>query len=274
MKGWWLLVWWIWFPLWSFAIGERVPAGARSVSMGGTGVAEQDIWAMFHNPGGLAGLKQFSAGIAADNRFLLSAITREHLALALPFRFGVTALAFSRFGNPLFRELLTGIAFARNFGEKFSAGIRFDYLCQQTAIRDKPLNLFSFGIGMIFYPHPDLGLGLHAMHPYPVTVSERPPEYLPFTMTMGLTWKLSASLRLAAEAEKNFQTPLSLKAGAEYCIGKLVTARLGFSTAPVEFTFGAGIRSRQVTFELASRYHPVLGFSPAASLVYRIKKRK
>lgn len=274
MNRWWLMGWWVLFPFSIFAIGERIPAGGKTAATGGTGVAEYDLWAVFHNPGGLAGLESLSAGIATDNRFLLSAISRQHLAVAIPFRIGVTALAVSRYGNPLYRELLTGIAFARHFGRKFSAGIRFDYLSQSTAIRDKPLNLFSFGLGMTFYPRSNLGFGLHVLHPYPIAIAEYPPEYLPVTLTMGLSWQVSASLRLAAEADKNFHTPLSVKAGAEYRVGKLVMARLGFSTAPLEFSFGAGIRSGQITFELASRYHPILGFSPAASLIFQTKKRK
>lgn len=256
-----------------FAIGERFPSGAKSISMGGTGVAEKDIWALYHNPGGIAGIGQLSAGIASDNRFLLSALSRQHLAIVIPFRIGVTGLAVSGYGNSLYREVVAGFAFSRNFGEKFSAGIRFEYLSERTAVRDKAINLFSFGIGMMFCPRDDLSFGLHVVHPYPVKVSDQPPEYLPVTMTLGLTWELSASLRLSAEAEKDFQAPLSVKAGAECRLGKLFTVRLGFSTAPFEFTFGAGIQRGQVTFDIASRYHPILGFSPAASVAYRIKKR-
>ncbi len=47
------------------------PAGARSMSMANSTVALVDVWSFHHNPAGLAFVKNVSAGLSYENRFLL-----------------------------------------------------------------------------------------------------------------------------------------------------------------------------------------------------------
>jgi hypothetical protein len=116
-----------------------------------------------------------------------------------------------------------------------------------------------------------LWLGVQLLNPIPVVVTNSPKEHLPSTFCIGMNYRFSESFSGLIEFEKDFNNPLIIRTGAEYHFSKPAYVRIGMSTSPVSFTFGAGLEFGRFRFDIASGYHQELGFSPSGSIIYTFR---
>jgi hypothetical protein len=86
---------------------------------------------------------------------------------------------------------------------------------------------------------------------------------------MGVQYDFSQKVRIALEAEKDLIMPPVFKGGVEYYPAKIFAIRVGVGTAPFHADLGLGLNLKNFHFDIAGSVHPVLGFSPKASLAYR-----
>jgi len=87
-----------------------------------------------------------------------------------------------------------------------------------------------------------------------------------------MSYTFSPAFLAVIEAEKDMNSKLIIKAGAEYHFARSFFARLGISTNPTLFTFGFGLEFGRFTLDFSSGYHPVLGFTPSGSLIFSFQK--
>ncbi len=254
-----------------YPAGERVPAGARAQAMGGASVASGDFWALFNNQAGTAWFTGIHIGMSFENRFLLPALTQEYLGLAVALKAGTFGIAVNRFGNNQYNELKAGLSFSRKFGHKFSVGVQLHYLRLSINHDYGNKNLISCEIGLMYQAGKHLWLGVQLLNPIPVVVTDSPAEHLPSTFCIGMVYQFSDSFSGLIETEKDFNNPLIIRTGAEYHFARPAYVRVGMSTSPVSFTFGAGLEFGRFRFDIASGYHQALGFSPSGSIIYTFK---
>jgi len=255
----------------SFSAGERIPAGSRSLAMGGASVALCDIWSLDNNQAGAAWLKGTTAGMGFENHFLLKELMYEQAALAIAMKAGIFGFVVHRFGNSQYSELKAGLSFARKFGKYFSAAVQLDYL--RVRIRDQygNKNLISCEIGLMYQADRHLNFGFQLVNPVPVRITEHPAERLPTYICIGLSYRFSGEFLATGEVEKDLDHPLTYRTGLEYHFAAPAFARIGFSTGPVSFTFGFGLVFGRFQIDMASEYHQALGFSPSGSVTYSFK---
>src|SRR4051812_4058526 len=98
----------------SLSAATNYPVGARSSAVANASVTYSDLWAAFNNQAGLAQLKNMSAGVYYENKFLLSDLSLRSFAFAVPVKkTGVFALSASVFGFSLYSEQKASIAYAK-----------------------------------------------------------------------------------------------------------------------------------------------------------------
>jgi hypothetical protein len=251
-----------------FPAGERTPAGARATAMGRASVAQTDCWAVCNNQAGTAWLKGINAGVGFENRYLIKELGFEYLGMVFPTKAGTFGLVFNRFGNTQYNELKAGLCYARKFGKHFSAGVLIDYLRIHIEDGYGNKNLVSAEIGLLYQADRHVSFGVQVLNPVPVKITSQPGEQLPSIICIGFSYRFSKEFLVALETEKDLENPLIFRIGAEYHFAGIAYARIGVSTHPVVFTFGAGLKFGKVTLDVASEYHQVLGFSPSGSLLY------
>lgn len=251
-----------------YTAGERIPAGGRSLAMGGASVTLCDLWSLGNNQAGAAWLKGGSAGMGFENRFLLKDLMYEQLGVAVSWKAGTFGLFMSRFGNNLYNEMKAGLSYARKFGKSFAAGVQIDYLRIHITDDYGNRNLVSCEIGLMYHAGRNLVIGVQVLNPVPVKITEHPSELLPSTMCAGLSYEFSDAFLATVEVEKDLVNTPTFRAGAEYHFAKPMYARIGLSTNPVSFSFGFGLKYGKLTIDMASGYHQALGFSPAGSIAY------
>lgn len=248
-------------------------AGARGAAMGDAAVTFSDINSAFSNQAGLAFLEGISFSLGADRRFLTSEISSYSLAFAYPMKkAGTVGLAMNYYGFSGYNEQRIGLSYARKLSEKVSLGAQFDYLGFSIPEYGNK-SIFTFELGVQAQLIENLTIGAHIFNPIRQEVV--PDEKVPTVFRLGAAYTPNQQLVISGELEKDIDFKMQFKAGLEYYIIDILALRAGISTNPTANSFGLGLKLKNgFKMDLATNYHYVLGFTPAISLSYDIKKKK
>lgn len=161
------------------------------------------------------------------------------------------------------------LQYGRRFGKLILAGASVEAL-RVSAQEYGSATAFSFGLSALANPLPGLWLGARVQNPLQMELAGQP---MPTVMRIGAAWQASKTLVVLAESEKDTDRPLQIKAGIEYHPVRLLTLRIGIRTKPARLGFGAGLRlAKNLAVDTGVEWHPVLGLTPAAMLVWRKNK--
>ena len=251
-----------------FGANDNFPIGARQAAMSNASVCLSDVWSVHHNQAGLAYLKNISLGFNTENKYLNKNLAIHSFVLALPVNMGVFGFNLSYFGFDKYNESKIAISYAKSFGDKFSAGIQFDYL--NTYIDDNFGNQGTAVIeaGIIAKPIENLTIGAHIYNPTHAQISKSTDEKVPTIFKIGLAYKFYENTIICIENEKDIDFDPIYKIGIEYHIVKNVLLRTGLSTNPGRFSFGVGYIFRKFSADIAFSRHEIFGMTPDFSIDY------
>ncbi|MFN0037629.1 MAG: hypothetical protein ACKVUS_21410, partial [Saprospiraceae bacterium] len=90
-------------------------------------------------------------------------------------------------------------------------------------------------------------------------------------LRIGAAWQTSSLLIFLAEVEKSLERNAQIKAGFEYRPVDVLVIRAGVRTGgTTRVGFGAGVRLKNgLALDFGSEWHPTLGITPAAMIVWR-----
>ncbi|MCF8278729.1 MAG: hypothetical protein K9J17_18525 [Flavobacteriales bacterium] len=251
------------------------PIGARSAGMANASVALTDIWAVHHNQAALVGLEQAGVAVYYENRFLLSEMNLQGATAVLPTqRLGVFGLSYSRFGNKLYNQSRYGLSYGKKLFKFLSVGLQLSYLNTTIAENYGSRHSFIAEIGLLSQVTSRLRIGFHAFNLTRTKLADAYDERVPMNFRLGAQYDFSQKVRIAVEAEKDLELPAVFKMGIEYYPAKIFAIRVGIGTQPFHADFGLGLNMKNLHFDIAGSIHPVLGFSPKASLAYRFNTFK
>lgn len=256
-----------------FAIGEDSPIGGRSAGMANSSVTLNDFWSIHHNQAGLTGIKNFSAGIYYEDRFGLKNMGLKAGAVVIPTKTaGVFGVSMTYFGYSQYNESKIGLAYAKSFGEKFSAGVQLDYLSTHIAENYGNKSAIAGEIGLRFQINQKLCIAGHIFNLNMAKIAEYNDERIPTVARLGLSYAFSDKIIVTAESEKDIQYNPVLKAGLEYHPIDMLYFRTGISTNPVLNAFGFGLVFKNFKLDFATSYHQTLGFTPQFSIIFNATK--
>lgn len=247
--------------------------GSRSAAMGNASATSTDFWSVHNNQAGMAYYDHIAAGIYYENRFITKELGLKCFSLVVPVKkAGSFGLNVSNFGYSQYSETKIGLAYAMPFGEYVSAGVQLDYLYTHIGDIYGNKGVVTFEAGIRAKIIKNLYIAAHIFNPIQVKIADYNKERIPLIFKIGMSYAFSDKAVVAAEVEKNMNYKPSFKAGVEYHVIKPLFIRLGISTAPVSYAFGFGVDFYRFRIDVSSSVHPVLGFTPQASLIYNIKK--
>ena len=251
-----------------FASGENWAIGGRSAGMANASVTLNDLWAIHNNQAGLSEIKNISAGIYYENLYGLKELGLKSGAAVLPTKSGVFGISLSYFGYSQYNENKIGLAYAKSFGNKFSAGIQLDYLSTHIAENYGNTSAIAAEIGLLYKINKKINIGAHVYNPTRTKIADYNDERVPTTFRLGLSYLISEKLIVAFESEKDIQYKPSFKAGFEYHAVKQFYFRAGISTNPILNSFGFGLEFKNFNLDFATSYHQALGFTPQVSIIF------
>lgn len=262
----------LFIPFTTFGSGENYLIGARSAGMAHASVTLSDLWSAHHNQAGLAGVKTISGGVFYESRFLLPELGLKGGAVAIPVGEGTFGLNISSFGYSKFSESKYGLAYARNFGEKFSAGIQMDYLHVRIGEEYGSKGAFAVEAGVQAKLTDELTIGAHVFNPNRAKIADYEDERMPTIMRVGLNYEFSDKVFVVLETEKDIDHKPVVRAGMEYQPAEILYFRIGVASNPFLTSFGFGLNIKeQFKLDFATSYHSTLGYSPQISLSYSLK---
>lgn len=249
------------------------PNGGRSSAMANASVALSDGWSVHNNQAGMASLRRPEACIFIDNHYLLKELNYEAIALNLPCRLGVFGSSIEYSGNAAFNSSLLGLAYARKFGQQFSAGIQLDLLQTKLSENYGSHLTGTFEAGLQLELTNSLVLGAHLFNAPHIRLGTYNDERIPCVMNAGICYSYSGNFLLTAEVRKSSDCPTEVLTGLEYRFFNKGLARIGIASSPFRYSFGTGYRMGHLSIDISSTYHTILGFSPQASIQYAFGKQ-
>jgi len=160
---------------------------------------------------------------------------------------------------------------ARNFDNKFSAGLQFDYFMIDFPEQSRSRGTFFIEFGLLFQPKRNLSFGLHIFNPSNASIeSLNFISHLPFIATAGLVIKPSDHFLIANGVEYSVNNLLNISLGIEYQFSEHFFLRCGLSGEPVHHSAGIGYKWNTFTIDFAMMHHENLGYTPSFSLTLNL----
>jgi len=225
-----------------------------------------DAFSFQGNQAALAAVKNVSAGVYGERKFMLAELSQYNACVALPTSSGNYGFAASYAGSPLYNESQVGIAYGRRMG-KLDAGVQFNYYSLKIAGYGSAGSV-NFEAGAIAKVTDRLNTGFHIYNPAGSRLGENGEERLPAIYSAGFGYDLSSRFFLCAQVEKMEDQPVSLNTCMLYCFAGKLFARAGISTGTTSFFFGTGFLWNDLRVDVTAGLHQQLGFSAGLMLIY------
>ena len=254
-----------------YSIGNQNQVGAREVSLGNASVALISAFSVFHNQAALAWMKRLT--IATDYRqpYLIEGFAEKSLAAVIPTPVSNFAFGIQQKGIQGYSESRFGFAMAKKLGERFSAGLQFNYFMVDFPEQGRNRGAFLVEIGLMFQTTDKVTVGLHIFNPGRASIeSLNLKSNLPAGATTGIALKLSGNLLFAGAFTYCIDNPLNINMGVEYQFHDCFFLRGGLSAKPIRHSAGVGYRIRFCSIDLAFVHHETLGYTPSLSLTLNL----
>src|ERR1035437_3613600 len=263
-----IICFFIFSPLLSLAGKDGDPAGAAQAGTGSISVFTTGIWSTHNNPAGLAKLMNPVIGLYIENRFLIKELFFNVGSFALPVKNGCFGIAISHLRLGQYTNTFTGLAYGRQFGERFSAGVRFDCYHVSFGKEYESGTAVSFDAGIQWEISENVSLACNVFNPTRVKLLKLSDEQIPSIIRTGISYKPIPELVMLTEIETTSGSDLNIAFGMEYSFENKLFIRAGLGLNSSKFSFGFGYVYSQFTIDVAASWHQLLGFTPQASLAY------
>ncbi|HLG39638.1 MAG TPA: hypothetical protein VI461_08215 [Chitinophagaceae bacterium] len=248
----------------------RRSLAAPYIGLGAYSLNHTDAFSFTSNQASLAQLKNASAGVYAERRFMLNELASYNGATVLPTRSGNFGLKAGYSGFIDYNETQLGLAYARSLGSKVDAGVQFNYNGVRISGYGSAAAI-SFEAGTVFHITEKLHTGFHVNNPVGGKFGKEQQEKLPSVYTAGFGYEASEKFYFGAELIKEENQEVNVDAGLQYQFIPLLLARAGVSSSTSSVWFGLGFSFKSLRLDVTSSYHPQLGISPGLMLLFNFK---
>jgi hypothetical protein len=257
-----------WFA--GFSQITRRPVASPYIGLGAYSISHADVFSFTSNQASLAQLKNISAGVYGERRFLLSELNYYTAAVALPTSSGNFGIQTGYFGFSDYKETQIGLAYGRKLGSKLDIGVQFDFNSLQIAGYGNS-SAINFQIGTIMHLSEKLHAGFHAYNPVGGKFGKDNQEKLASVYTAGMGYEASEKFFVSAEIQKEENKPVSVNAGMQYKFLQQLLVRGGISSATSVVYAGVGLQLKSFRLDITTSHHPQLGVTPGLMLVFSSK---
>lgn len=250
------------------------PVIPSSVSIAGTSVSDVGSFTAFGNPANTGYVSDIDFSFQYENRYFLPELSTKSINFVLPAGFVNTSFSASYFGYSYYNEILVGVGFSKNFSDKFSMGLQFDYMTTYFASSNKYHGALFPQIGLNVKLTPDLHLGFSTFNPFQTNIKTAYNEKrIPSIFSLGSEYYFSPELVVRVQLDKEISSNYRLASGLEYSMLDFLTIKMGAYHADYLVPC-LGFKSEfdSFTFHLNGELHPLLGMVTVASVRYSFKK--
>jgi hypothetical protein len=249
----------------------RQPVSAVYVGLGAYSTAHTDAFSFTNNQAALAQIKNTTAGIYGERRFMLTETSVYAAALAIPSSLGNFGVNIKYLGFKNFNESQLGLAYGRSLGKAVDIGVQFNYYGYRVPGYNSASTV-TIEAGALLHLTDKLHAGIHVYNPVGGGFNKTD-EKLTAAYTVGLGYDASDKFFVSAELVKEENFPVNLNAGVQYHFAKQFFARAGVATATSAAYAGLGLGWSNLRLDITGSYHPQLGISPGLLLMIQMGKK-
>ena len=249
----------------------RRPVAAAYTGLGAYSLNHADVFSFTSNQASLAQLKNISAGVYGERRFLLSELNSYTAVIGLPTHSGNFGLKAGYSGFSDYNETQLGIAYGRKLGNKVDIGAQFNYHGIRISSYGNA-SAISFELGTVLHLTDKLHAGVHINNPVGGKFGKDQQEKLSSVYTVGLGYEASQKFFISIEIEKEEDQPVNVNAGFQYKFIPQLLARAGMSSATSSAWIGLGLTIKSLRLDVTTSYHPQLGITPGLLLLFNMNK--
>ncbi|MFY0253778.1 hypothetical protein ACDQ55_07455 [Chitinophaga sp. 30R24] len=229
----------------------------KNTGVGGYSRHFQQVLSAWTNPAGLSCLTGITAGVYAENRFLLKDIPFYAAILAISGQQGTFSGHVVRLGNTAWYRQTVGLAYGRSLGKHIGAGLQFNY-GSTMAQGVSALTAFSYTGGLLWHISEQFHTGVQIGQ-----IVGQPPGY-----SGGIGFEASRDCLITGEVSRT-GTTTGVKAAACYRIIRALALEVGIASRPANQYAAVAFYVRSLRIELSGGFHSQLGITPATSLIWQ-----
>lgn len=246
------------------------PILASYTGLGAYSLNNADVFSFTANQASLAQLKNASAGVFAEKRFLLNELNNYTAAVGVPTQSGNVGLKAGYYGFSDYNETQVGLAYARKLGHKIDIGAQFNYNGISMAGYGNDAAV-TFEIGTVLHLTEKLHAGAHFNNPVGGEFGKEQDEKLASVYTFGIGYEASEKFFVSTEIMKEEDQAVNVNLGLQYKFLSTLLARAGMSTNTSTAWLGIGLTLKSFRIDVTTAYHPQLGITPGVLLLFNFK---
>lgn len=241
-----------------------------STAIAGTSVSDLNHWSSFHNPAPLSNTSSAQLSAQVESRYIITELSTKSLSIVYPTDYFVSGVAFSYYGFSLYHEMIVGLAFAREFSERFSIGVQFNYLTTYYQASNSYHGAFFPQVGINFPLSKTFQLGFHVFNPFHTNITtDITTKRLPAIFSLGYSYDLSNKLIWRFQSDKEFSSNYRFATAFDYYLMDNVRFQVGvYGYEYLIPCLGFGYKFKQFDVDLNSELHPLLGLTTLAHLKF------
>ena len=121
---------------------------------------------------------------------------------------------------------------------------------------------------------PGITVGAHITTVNQPFITSKDEERIPTRLLAGILFRLTNSVNVATEIEKDLRYAATVKAGIEYKLNEMFLVRTGVNINPSAIFFGLGFRRKKLTLDYACSYYIGNASRHQGTVTYQFKSRK
>lgn len=247
----------------------QLPSGAKNLGLANASVALVGIHSIGENAAGIAELETaVFSGIYHE--YFIGSDTRSFASkFAIPTNFATLGIyGHQTYFENYYRKTSVGFTFAKQLlSSGLSAGISTNY--HSIKLFDiKELNYVSLDIGAQYsiQQHAKIGLSISNLQQL---LEEGADWSEPMEISLGAVYNFSYQVFLSGEFSHLIDNRTDFAMGVNYLPIRWLAFRGGVSLHPFMQYAGTGFIFKKLHVDIATSYHPQLGYSPQISVDYR-----
>jgi hypothetical protein len=246
----------------------RTPVSSAYTSVGAYSKNLSNALSFSWNQASLVHIKNISAGLLAEKRFLINDLSFYQAGIALPVNSGVFGFSGSYFGSSFNNEMLAGLAYGRSLGDKIGIGAQFNYYSVNVAGYGTA-GTVNIEAGALFTITENFTAGLHAYNPTQSKLFKQEDEKLPSIYTMGFGYETSEKFFLTAQIQKVEDRDIDVTGAVQYQFEKQLFAKAGFTSATSTYFLGVGAFLKHFRLDAIASIHPQLSLTPGIMILFQ-----
>ncbi len=255
-----------------FCLAQITGAIPSSSSIANTSTSDSHHWTAFHNPAILGKIEKSELAVLYENRFQLSELSTKTIQAAYSNNLINTGISLSQFGYSHYQEFMLGIGWGRNFSNKFSMGVQFNYFTNYFEASNTYRAALIAQFGLLMQLSPNFNLGFSSFNPFQSNIkAEFVVQKIPSIFSYGAEYFFCPELVWRSQLDKEVSSNYRIASGFEYTMLQLVVVKLGaYQSDFLVPCLGLGLSTSAFVLSFNTEMHPLLGLRSNIGMRYQI----